>query len=245
MYQPYTRETKNKWQIVETQGFHAGHDGSDRAPVLDRDSTEIPLIACEDGVKGFGIDIYGGLFCRLYTGKASSYLYVHLDRFVGNSNERVKAGDVIGYMGNTGKSTRTHLHFEVERNGRTINPNSAGLIYYSNNDMLQLKTGVNGRRKIQVLLEITASPTLTLRANPDTNSKVVGSLKKGQRVSVNIFDTGQSINGNNLWAKYGTVGWFSTRWAKEVTENSKVTDLEARLSRIKKRSESNVIDATI
>lgn len=118
-------------------------------------------------------------------------------------------------------------------------------IILGNNNMLQLKTGVNGKDKVQVLLEITANPTLKLRAMPNTNSKVVGNLKKGQRVSVNTFDTGTSVDGNTLWGKYGTIGWFSMRWAKEVVEDNKVKDLEARLARIKKRSESNVIDATV
>ncbi|ALS97152.1 M23 family metallopeptidase [Lacimicrobium alkaliphilum] len=51
-------------------------------------------------------------------------LYAHLKGFAGKLRvgERVKQGDIIGYLGNTGLSAGRHLHYEVHRHGRAINP---------------------------------------------------------------------------------------------------------------------------
>ncbi len=48
--------------------------------------------------------------------------YNHLSRYSARVGERVRQGEVIGYMGTTGFSTGCHLHFMVFRNGRTVNP---------------------------------------------------------------------------------------------------------------------------
>jgi len=56
--------------------------------------------------------------------------YSHLSRFAVKPGHEVKRGQVIGYVGNTGKSSAPHLHYEVHKNGTPVNP-----IFYFFNDL--------------------------------------------------------------------------------------------------------------
>lgn len=56
--------------------------------------------------------------------------YSHLHSFAVSRGQSVKRGQVIGYVGNSGKSTAPHLHYEVIKNDRSVNP-----IYYFYNDL--------------------------------------------------------------------------------------------------------------
>ncbi len=49
-------------------------------------------------------------------------LYAHMSKFNVKKGDKVKRGDVIGYVGNTGTSTGSHLHYEVWKDGKKVNP---------------------------------------------------------------------------------------------------------------------------
>lgn len=48
--------------------------------------------------------------------------YAHLDKYIVKRGQYIKRGDLIGYVGNSGTSTAPHLHYEVIKDGRKVNP---------------------------------------------------------------------------------------------------------------------------
>lgn len=48
--------------------------------------------------------------------------YAHLSKFIVDADDRVKRGQIIGYVGSTGTSQSAHLHYEVLVNGKHVNP---------------------------------------------------------------------------------------------------------------------------
>lgn len=130
-YLPFTQATWNRPDVHRTQNFTSTHDGIDYGMP---EGTE--LIACEDGeVSTVGRDLNGGYWLHLvgkYTGQG--YLYLHISKDVFDTNYagiakggrksigvQVKAGDLLCYSGNTGKSTGAHLHIEVRRVASNLN----------------------------------------------------------------------------------------------------------------------------
>ena len=57
-------------------------------------------------------------------------IYAHMSKIVVRKRQKVKRGDLIGYVGNTGRSAAPHLHYEVHKNDRAVNP-----IYYYYGDL--------------------------------------------------------------------------------------------------------------
>ncbi|MGL5682837.1 MAG: M23 family metallopeptidase [Marinifilaceae bacterium] len=63
-----------------------------------------------------------GLCIEIDHGYSYSTLYAHLDKYIVKKGQRVKRGDIIGYLGNTGMSFGPHLHYEVRRSNVPQNP---------------------------------------------------------------------------------------------------------------------------
>jgi len=59
---------------------------------------------------------------RINHGYGYMTLYGHMTKFIVRPGQKVKRGDVIGYVGSTGLSTSPHLHYEVRVNGKPTNP---------------------------------------------------------------------------------------------------------------------------
>ena len=82
-----------------------------------------PIFAVSDGVVSYAGRHGGhGNYVRLEHGGGLGTGYGHMSRIAASPGTRVRAGQVIGYVGSTGMSTGPHLHYEVYRGGATINP---------------------------------------------------------------------------------------------------------------------------
>jgi murein DD-endopeptidase MepM/ murein hydrolase activator NlpD len=82
-----------------------------------------PILAPAEGVVTFAGTQRGyGRIIRIRHDFGFETLYGHLSRIRVSVGDRVSVGQRIGDMGNTGRSTGTHLHYEVRVNGRPVNP---------------------------------------------------------------------------------------------------------------------------
>jgi murein DD-endopeptidase MepM/ murein hydrolase activator NlpD len=95
--------------------FHYGQDIT-----VDKNS---PIYAPADGVVKIARYMGGfGKSVKIDHGFGYTTFYAHLLKFNIKSGSRIKRGDIIGYSGNTGRSTGPHLHYEVHYYGKPQNP---------------------------------------------------------------------------------------------------------------------------
>lgn len=82
-----------------------------------------PVIATSDGVVGSAGWAGGyGIMVSLEHGGGVSSRYAHLSRLAIRPGQRVRQGQVLGYAGSTGRSTGSHVHYEVRVDGRAVDP---------------------------------------------------------------------------------------------------------------------------
>ena len=92
-------------------------------------STGTPIYATGDGsVKVSEFNSGYGNMVVLKHGNGYESLYAHMSRAKVRNGQKVKRGDVIGYVGSTGLSTGAHLHYEIHKNGEPVDP----IMYFYN-----------------------------------------------------------------------------------------------------------------
>ena len=99
--------------------------------------------AGRDGTGGFGNEI---IIDHGYTYRT---VYAHLSRIFVKEGQKIQRGQVIGYVGNTGKSTSPHLHYEVRKNMVALDP-----VYFFFNDI--------SPEQFQMMLELSQQPSQTM-----------------------------------------------------------------------------------
>jgi murein DD-endopeptidase MepM/ murein hydrolase activator NlpD len=100
----------------EDVGFHEGLDFANKIGT--------PVFATADGEVHFtGMQgTYGKVIYIAHENNGFETVYGHLVSFAVRKGQKVRRGDLIGFMGNTGRSTGPHLHYEVRKSGRPLNP---------------------------------------------------------------------------------------------------------------------------
>ena len=106
------------YRIHPTLGYRKFHNGVDLA-----NDQGTPIYAARSGK--VTVATYGGTYGYYVTinhGDGYSSLYAHMTHYRVSKGQTVKKGQLIGYMGSTGRSTGPHLHFSIFYNGSTVNP---------------------------------------------------------------------------------------------------------------------------
>jgi murein DD-endopeptidase MepM/ murein hydrolase activator NlpD len=101
-----------------TRGASRNHKGIDlRGPV------GTPIYATADGIVGRAQWVRGyGKYVELEHGNAIETRYAHMSALNVTPGQRVRKGEILGFMGSTGYSTGSHLHYEVRIGGEAVNP---------------------------------------------------------------------------------------------------------------------------
>jgi Membrane proteins related to metalloendopeptidases len=110
--------------IYKTVKFHPGMDFS--AP------QGTPIYATANGTVKIAGNLGNGYGNHVIINHGYGYqtLYGHMYKINVKSGQKVKRGEIIGWVGNTGKSTAPHCHYEVHKNGRRLDP-----VYFFYNDL--------------------------------------------------------------------------------------------------------------
>jgi len=126
--------------IYKTQCFHAGMDFTAEQGT--------PIYATGDGVVESSDALAQGYGNHVVINHSFGYktLYGHMSKMAVKSGKKIKRGDLIGYVGNTGLSSGPHVHYEVIKNGEKVNPIN---FYY--NDLTP--------EQYQIMLEISSKST--------------------------------------------------------------------------------------
>jgi murein DD-endopeptidase MepM/ murein hydrolase activator NlpD len=122
------------------RAMHSGLDfrGAHRTPIRTAAAGRVSFAGVQNG--------YGNVV-EVDHGHGLKTRYAHLAAFVARPGQPVSAGDVIALMGSTGRSTGTHLHFEVLVNGTAVNPRR---FLEANPHVLEVKADAGSRLRDRV-----------------------------------------------------------------------------------------------
>jgi murein DD-endopeptidase MepM/ murein hydrolase activator NlpD len=106
------------WRIDPFTGYKAFHEGLDFPA-----NTGTPIHAAADGIvsEADHTSDYGNIV-KIEHGSGLETRYAHASKLLVHVGERVVKGQVVAEVGNTGRSTGPHLHYEIRLNGEALDP---------------------------------------------------------------------------------------------------------------------------
>ncbi|MBO4746406.1 MAG: M23 family metallopeptidase [Alphaproteobacteria bacterium] len=151
--------TRRKHPVL---GFTRAHKGVDF-----RASTGTPIPAAGSGrVVARGFNRGHGNFVKIRHNGSFETLYAHMSKFAKNVNvgTAVRQGQTIGYVGSTGLSTGPHLHYEIIKDGKHVNPLTVKLPAIDNLDAANKKKFIEYRENLDKAIEgLVKNPKLFIQ----------------------------------------------------------------------------------
>ncbi len=140
-----------------------------------------PIFAATDGVVAYAGRKGGyGNFVQLNHGGGIATGYAHMSRIVAGPGQRVRQGQIIGYVGSTGLSTGPHLHYELYRDGRPVNPLSITFTQraqLSGGDLSRFKGEL---AKLKAVKPGAALAPLPAARRPESNEREIDRISAAQ-----------------------------------------------------------------
>jgi len=102
--------------IYKTKKFHAGMDFAAKTGTSIFATGDGTIAKVKRSTRGYGNHVV------IDHGFGYKTLYAHMSRYSVKKGQKIKRGDIIGYVGSTGTSVAPHLHYEVHKDGKKINP---------------------------------------------------------------------------------------------------------------------------
>jgi len=150
-----------------------------------------------DGIVDIDKSHYGyGLLVTVNHAHGVTTYYGHLSKILVRKGQSLKAGDVIGLGGQTGRATTTHLHFELRVNGKPMN--SQQVFDFENNTFI-CKTIVPAKPKNTATAKpstdvATANPSLQSSSAVASTDSITHTIKKGDTLYKLAKTYGTSVN---------------------------------------------------
>jgi murein DD-endopeptidase MepM/ murein hydrolase activator NlpD len=162
-------------------GYRRMHAGVDF-----KASYGMPIFAVTEGVVTYSGRKGGyGNFVQINHGGGLASGYGHMSRIVAAAGQRVRQGQVIGYVGSTGLSTGPHLHYELYRNGKNINPMSVTFTQraqLSGSDLLRFRSQLSRLKAVKpgaALAPVSGRRVAQMTAAPEREIDRIQLGKKG------------------------------------------------------------------
>ena len=128
-----------------------------------------PVYAATDGSVAYAGRKGGyGNFIKVNHSGGLASGYAHLSRYAVSPGQRVRRGQIIGYVGSTGFSTGPHLHYELYRGGRPINPLS---VKFTSRAQLEGEQLRRFRARLDELKSVKPGAALTALRKSSSDSK--------------------------------------------------------------------------